>query len=442
MMTMMNNMNGVDQGMMYDGMMQSNTTKVAVSVKNMTCNYRLTTDDLTTVFSRYGKLAAVHVGTVDSSQATIEFVDYEAAVNCVKSLDGKVLSGEKGTLAVSLIQESMTNHSTPDQFPSQAPMQHVPQMPMMQQNNFNQQQMQSPPMYSQPRFMVPSSMPQQNFGMHQQSFMPQQQFGMHQEHQHMMHEQHHQHGMQPSAHDYMSASQMQYPQDMQQMNKGFNSGFDNRQSSFEERPKRARRPQQGDTSPSRVRKFTCRFDVGIVNEKTFQVARRIIGSKGANMKKIFKDTGAKLRLRGQGSGFLEGTSQQESPEALHLCISAKKIDEYQMAVRKVEELLQGVYREYRAHCKQKDLPIPNLRVVCREHPLVTMHRNAMKAKEAQMGGHMHAIGQDTLVVADESQPIDASCNNTPQGSPGPSPIISRANSQENLNQIQYMQPMA
>ena len=33
-------------------------------------------------------------------------------------------------------------------------------------------------------------------------------------------------------------------------------------------------------------KFTCRFDVQIPNERDFQVARRLIGLKGCNMKRI------------------------------------------------------------------------------------------------------------------------------------------------------------
>ncbi|KAF4733398.1 hypothetical protein FOZ62_002624, partial [Perkinsus olseni] len=77
-----------------------------------------------------------------------------------------------------------------------------------------------------------------------------------------------------------------------------------------------------------VRKFTCRFDIGIENDKEFQVARRIIGNKGANMKRIVGLSNAKLRLRGQGSGYLEGAVRQESPDPLHLCISCINRDGY------------------------------------------------------------------------------------------------------------------
>jgi len=60
-----------------------------------------------------------------------------------------------------------------------------------------------------------------------------------------------------------------------------------------------------------------RFDIYLDSTKDFNIAKRIIGPKGNNMKKILDDvkskkkqlTGAvdsiaKIRLRGKGSGFL------------------------------------------------------------------------------------------------------------------------------------------
>ena len=41
-----------------------------------------------------------------------------------------------------------------------------------------------------------------------------------------------------------------------------------------------------------ARKYTCRFLIGIENDKDFQVARRLIGSKGSNMKRIVRTTEA------------------------------------------------------------------------------------------------------------------------------------------------------
>jgi CRISPR/Cas system-associated endonuclease Cas1 len=81
-----------------------------------------------------------------------------------------------------------------------------------------------------------------------------------------------------------------------------------------------RKEQTNSNSILKQCKLTCRYDIQIENEKDFQVARRIIGSKGMNMKKIIesaleqigeKNSNSsneilKLRLRGRGSGYKEG----------------------------------------------------------------------------------------------------------------------------------------
>jgi hypothetical protein len=122
-----------------------------------------------------------------------------------------------------------------------------------------------------------------------------------------------------------------------------------------------------------IRKYTCRFDIQIDNDKEFHVARRIIGQKGANMKRIVKQSGydAKLRLRGRGSGFLEGAHKQESQEPLHLCVSCKDYNGYKAAIEQVEQLLTEVYDEYREYCCMRNQAFPDgLCLVMHEHPLM------------------------------------------------------------------------
>lgn len=112
-----------------------------------------------------------------------------------------------------------------------------------------------------------------------------------------------------------------------------------------------------------VRKYTCRFLVGIENDKDFQVVRRIIGAKGSNMKRVVKQSEAKLRLRGVGSGYFEGAGQKESNEPLQLCVSCTSSEGYRTAVAMVEELMEGVYTEFRAFCRENDRPEPDLQAV-------------------------------------------------------------------------------
>jgi len=120
-----------------------------------------------------------------------------------------------------------------------------------------------------------------------------------------------------------------------------------------------------------VRKYTCRFIIGIDNDREFQVARKIIGAKGTHMKKIVRNTDAKLRLRGQGSGYFEGASKVESPEPLQLCISCVSFDGYKTAVKQTEILLKGVYDEYRQFCRDAGQPVPeNLQISLSENQIV------------------------------------------------------------------------
>lgn len=119
-------------------------------------------------------------------------------------------------------------------------------------------------------------------------------------------------------------------------------------------------------------KYTCRYDIQIENEKDFQVARRLIGSKGCNMKKIVDactkgmDCPAhdiiKLRLRGKGSGFKEGPTKSESDEPLHMCVSSKFLDKYEVACNQVEALIKKVYQDYTKLCRDHSLVTPKLTV--------------------------------------------------------------------------------
>ena len=371
-------------------------------------SYRLTEDDLHTVFSRYGKIVSVTVGTVDASEANIEFIEYDDAQRCVKALNGKVLSGDKGTLCVHIEESPTAMGQQTGNFDSNFTS--APNQMNMQSGYVNNSDLNGMLPYN----AIPGTMPNMfnnNYGFPSMDTMPPGSMDML--------------TPQPTAADYAAAAAQAQARAYAASAAAAHTAaalqtvVRNEQGHLEvvganppAKPnKRNRSKKKDDKSPSRVRKFTCRFDVGINNEKQFQVARRIIGSKGSNMKKIFKDTGAKLRLRGQGSGFLEGTSQQESPEALHLCVSAKKIEDYQKAVKKIEELLQGVFKEYRAHCKQKGLDCPTLRVVCREHPLVTMHRNAMKAKASSNSQNEEV--EDTLVVVADRNQEGAACVGSP-----------------------------
>ena len=128
----------------------------------------------------------------------------------------------------------------------------------------------------------------------------------------------------------------------------------------------AKHSPYGDENSLGMRKYTCRFEIPIENDKDFQVARRIIGQKGNNMKKIVATSDAKLRLRGKGSGYLEGFYKAESPEPLHLCVSCTTREGFDDAVFQVTQLLESVLEQYAVYCKEKNMHAPQLSVIRRD----------------------------------------------------------------------------
>jgi len=106
-------------------------------------------------------------------------------------------------------------------------------------------------------------------------------------------------------------------------------------------------------------KCTCKYEILIENDSEFQVARKLIGSKGINMKQIINECkidgereSVKLRLRGKGSGYKEGPQNKESDEPLHLCISSKTKEEMNKACFLVNQLLDKINEEYKVFCKK------------------------------------------------------------------------------------------
>jgi len=130
-------------------------------------------------------------------------------------------------------------------------------------------------------------------------------------------------------------------------------------------------------------KFVCKYEILIEQvidyRREFEIAKRIIGPKGKNMKEIFdkciklekslsledkyrtkmkkedKDKEVvKLRLRGRGSGYKEN-NKRENNEVLHLCISSKYEETFEYAKNLVEELLNKIFIEYKTYAEKYNL---------------------------------------------------------------------------------------
>jgi len=120
------------------------------------------------------------------------------------------------------------------------------------------------------------------------------------------------------------------------------------------------------------KKFTCRFEIPPEVDRDFSIAKRIIGQKGVNMKRIVTSLpsadAAKLRLRGRGSGFLEGPLKQESNEVLHLCVSCRDAESYGIVISEVTALLDHVYAQYSEWCHERGLNRPIPKASPKQHP--------------------------------------------------------------------------
>lgn len=284
---------------------------VSVSVEGMKFQYQLTEDDLHKVFSRYGAVKEIRVEEVGTmAQITFENVHYaQAAMN---DLNGKVLNGLEGTLRINWANQALGAGAPAPAMP--------PPYPMM------------PPPFPGPWGFPPSapSWPTAPAtGLGSLTLPLDTSLGS------------------PAPLNTLAPSAPPPPATPPPSTGGGSIFSPNTEA-------------KAPAHVKGVRKYTCRFLIGISNDKDFQVVRRIIGAKGAHMKKIVRATEAKLRLRGEGSGYFEGAGQKESTEPLQLCVSCTSAEGYRNAVKLVEELMQSVYDDYRAYCRELGRPEPDL----------------------------------------------------------------------------------
>lgn len=345
---------------------------ISVSVVGMNFQYQLTEDDLQKVFSRYGKVLMIRVGG-DGQAALISFEHQAHAQTAMNDLDGKVLNGLEGKLKI--------NWAAPDAMGAHAPMAANPLAAMTAALAANSAATAAASSHAAacgggwfgatgpavsglhtPYPAMPSPYPGAwGFPAADGSCPPAWSAAAPAAHSPQL--------QQPLLADplapYTAATAADSVMDdsrTQAASSTFAAPEYAGMADYGSSPA-AVDPKSPPPHVKGVRKWTCRFLIGIEAEgrdKSFQVVRKIIGAKGANMKSIFGKTDAKLRLRGKGSGYFEGASQKESSEPLQLCVSCTSSDGYHTAVEMAKELLESVYQEYRGFCREQGRPEPEL----------------------------------------------------------------------------------
>jgi hypothetical protein len=123
----------------------------------------------------------------------------------------------------------------------------------------------------------------------------------------------------------------------------------------------AKQPPKRGPGP-RLPKNTCRFIVPneIASDGPFKAAKVLIGRGGQNMRQIAEATSAKIRVRGKGSGHLEGPNNAESTDPLMCCISCPDTRGYEEAKLRVTRIFEQMFTQFRAHCEKQGKPIPDL----------------------------------------------------------------------------------
>lgn len=102
----------------------------------------------------------------------------------------------------------------------------------------------------------------------------------------------------------------------------------------------------------------CSFYLKMQHHK-FELVPMIIGRKGCNTRGIADATGAKVRIRGQGSGHKESSTNREAPTPLMLVVAteADNHDGFIKAVSMTLNLLRNVETRWVEHCRKGNLMI-------------------------------------------------------------------------------------
>ncbi|OAQ25840.1 hypothetical protein K457DRAFT_752809 [Linnemannia elongata AG-77] len=92
--------------------------------------------------------------------------------------------------------------------------------------------------------------------------------------------------------------------------------------------------------------FQTRVEINMDSERTFNVRAKIVGPGGQYVKHVQNETRTRVKLKGQGSGFLEVETGREAEEPLYISILGNTQEEVDEAERLCKDLVETVRAEY------------------------------------------------------------------------------------------------
>lgn len=121
--------------------------------------------------------------------------------------------------------------------------------------------------------------------------------------------------------------------------------------------------QDVSTGKDKVCSFVCCLRVGIQEEASFRVVRRLLGTGGENVRFIVSEArgNACVAVRGQGVRG-NGEKHSEAVGPLAIWVSASNQQNFERAASLAEDLLADVQEAYRGFCQRGGRPVPALRV--------------------------------------------------------------------------------
>lgn len=119
-------------------------------------------------------------------------------------------------------------------------------------------------------------------------------------------------------------------------------------------------PSSNPRQRDRLKRLWCHLFLDpVMLSPGFEMAKKIIGARGGNTKSIHEATGAKVRLRGRGTGHLEIKSGEEAPNLMLAITSPEGEQEsFAMAVKLGVQLLRSVAQRFEAFCRHNKMDCP------------------------------------------------------------------------------------